>query len=510
MRLQKAVLVGAAFFLGGSLWTVRGFIFSSSRGADGCKLCLSILEKAFAREHMAFDPIYADIRFGCGLSPEIAPPESVDEMLHGLMGRDAMARRFPIDPFETFRARIAERVENRREVLAQSTSESDREAAIARQKALRKTAFQDGLHWLRQTMQRRIRTHTGFRERLVAFWGDHFTAYGKGQIINVGTGPYLEEAIRPYIAGRFEDLLIAAVTHPLMLHYLDQDKSVGPNSRVAQKKDGRGLNENLAREVLELHTLGVDGPYTQDDVRQLAEVFTGLDWTPFKGAVFRKRAVEPGAEVILGKRYGGAAGIEPVHEVLRDLARHPATARHIARKLAVHFVADRPDADLVAKIERRYLESGGDLVAIYEAMLRHPAAWDGVGNIKQPIAYVSSGLRALSLSEVAFAEWGPGRINRGLRQPLQRMGQPWERPLGPDGWIEDDRAWASPQGMAGRLQWALSLPEILKGDVPDPRDFVEAALGAVTPEAVRFAARAAETRREGVALVLMSPAFQRY
>lgn len=459
---------------------------------------------------MAFDPIRAEMRFGFGLSPEIAAPASVAQMLDGIVGADDMAAKFPIEPFEGLLERLLRRREVRKVIRSTSNSEAEREAAMEAQKVLFKTSYQDGLRWLRQDMQRRIRTRTGFRERLVAFWGDHFTAYGKGQILKVGTGPYIDEAIRPHIAGRFEDMLIAAVSHPLMLHFLDQDKSIGPESEIGRTRPERGLNENLAREVLELHTLGVGGPYTQKDVRQLAELLTGLAWTPDKGTVFRKRAAEPGGETVLGKTYGPKAGPEPLRAALRDLARHPATARHIATKLAVHFVSDRPDPALIEAMTARYSESAGDLWAVYEAMLVHPAAWQAApGNLKRPVEFMASALRALAIPEARLGTWKPGRINKQLRQPLMRMGQPWQRPLGPDGWAEEDEAWATPQGMAGRLQWALALSELMGGDLPDPRDFVEVALGPDVPETVRFAAKAAESRREGVALILMAPAFQR-
>ena len=461
---------------------------------------------------MEFDPTRAETRFGCGMSPVQAPPGSVDEMLDGVLGRDVMADRFPIPSFAAFGEQIALRRELRRAIKSDTNSAEARAAAVEDQKKLNRRTNREGLRWLRQAMQRRVQTGIGFRERLVAFWADHFTAYGKAPVIRVATGPFVEDAIRPHIAGRFEDILIAAVTHPLMLHFLDQDKSIGPNSAVAQKRAGRGLNENLAREVLELHSLGVDGPYTQDDVRQLAELLTGLNWTPQAGLVFRKRAAEPGAETVLGKRYGGrgSPGLEPIHAVLRDLARHPATARHISSKLAVHFVADRPPEALIRVMTARYQETDGDLVAVYEVMLRHPDAWSAVlGNIKRPIDFVATSLRALAVPPARLEAWSPKEINRFLRYPLERMGQPWERPLGPDGWTEEDSAWATPQGMAGRLQWALGLPELLQQDLPDPRSFVEAALGPEAPERVRFAARAAETRREGIALVLMAPAFQR-
>lgn len=332
-------------------------------------------------------------------------------------------------------------------------------------------------------------------------------------ILKWGTGPYIETAIRPHISGRFEDILIAAVTHPLMLHFLDQDKSIGPNSLVGQKKGGSaGLNENLAREILELHTLGVTGPYGQDDVRQLAEALTGLRWRNESGMRYTPRRAEPGAEVILGKWYGSQQGtLDDIFAILGDLARHPATARHISQKLAVHFVSDTPAPSLVAKMERAYLDTKGELMAVYHAMLNHPDAWRSEGgNAKQPVAFMGSALRALALNHKDAADWNAKFVGNKLLIPLQTMGQSWQDPSGPDGWAEEDAQWITPQGMAARLQWSLRLPEVLGRDIPDPREFVVAALGPDAPERVKFAAQAAESRREGVALVLMSPAFQRH
>lgn len=456
-----------------------------------------------------FDPVMAEMRFGYGLSPRIAAPESLNQMLTGLKGRDAMAERFPIERFETFGPRVAERVRLRR--IVKGRDPGDPVAAQKELRAFRAQARRDSIVWMRQAMLRRVRTSSGFRERLVAFWADHFTAMGKAPVIDAATGSYVEEAIRPKVAGRFEDLLISASIHPLMLHFLDQDASIGPNSRRAQRKGGaRGLNENLAREILELHTLGVDGPYSQDDVRQLAELLTGLGWAPKKGPVFRVNVVEPGAETVLGQSYGPEGGVEAIHAVLRDLARHPATAQHIAWKLAMHFVSDSPDPEMVDMMKAAYLDTGGDLNAVYKVLLSHPSAWAGdAGNVKRPIAFVSSTLRALDLPVRKAEAWKSGQVVRHIYRPLLLMGQRWERPAGPDGWAEEDEAWITPQGMAARMQWALGLPEMMGKRMPDPRDFVTAALGPNPPQRVVFAAEAAENRREGVALVLMSPAFQK-
>mgnify|MGYP001796491866 FL=1 len=234
----------------------------------------------------AFDPQLAEIRFGYGLSPQVAAPGGIDAMIAGLQGPDTMADAFPVEPFDTFRLRMIE-VAKAAEQRRKNRGTPKAEAAKKRRNELNAAARKDGLRWAGHVMLRRVWSPTAFRERLVAFWADHFTAHGKRGVIRRATSPYIQEAIRPHIAGRFDDMLQAAVAHPVMLEYLDQSRSMGPGSKRAGKKN-RGLNENLAREVLELHTLGVGGPYTQQDVRQLAELFTGLSFTPQDGFTFRK------------------------------------------------------------------------------------------------------------------------------------------------------------------------------------------------------------------------------
>ncbi len=455
-----------------------------------------------------FDPLLADIRFGCGRSPRIAAPQSVRELLDGLLEPDSVGRAIPIQRFEDFSTRVAEsyalgRIRNHQKGTAEA------EEALEGIRALNMEARRDQRRWLALHTARRVNATVPFRERLESFWADHFTVMGKAGPMRLATSPFVESAIRPHLAGRFEDLLIAAATHPLMLHYLDQHAAAGPNSPQAQRFPGKkGLNENLARELLELHTLGVDGPYTQVDVRELAELLTGLAFTPEEGTVFRRPLAEPGAETVLGVRYGGdrPALIDDIHAALRDLARHPVTARHIARKLAVHFVADLPDDALVDAMQTAWIESGGDLHWVYEAMLRHPAAWDPApANAKPPFDFIASACRALDVPQAAL-EHGTGAR---LFEPMRLMGQFWQEPGGPDGLPEADDAWITPQGMAARVQWAFSMPQALLRALPDPRDFVGTALGARATKEVRFAAGAAETRAVGIGVVLAAPGFQR-
>ncbi len=461
---------------------------------------------------MSFSPELAEIRFGCGLSPVLAPVRSPQAMLDGLTGADTMVRQFPIEPFSEFRDRMVAAKANRKDM--RKTRGTD-EAKIYRKRrnVLNRIARQDMARWYGRTMLRWTNTEQGFRERLAAFWGDHFTTIGKMGLLRRATSPYIEEAIRPHIGGSFADLLVASTTHPLMLHFLDQEKSVGPNSNYAMRKRRKkaGLNENLAREVLELHTLGVDGPYTQDDVRQLAELFTGLTSQAEVGFKFRKDYAEPGSETVLGRSYGGdKAQLKPVIDALRDVAVHPATAQHIAWKLAVHFVSDVPDAGLVDHVAARFQETGGDLMAVYAALLEHPAAWDEMlHNVKPPADFIGSSLRALSISSESIEALNEKAMNTNLKTPMTLMGQTWQKPGGPDGWPEEDVAWITPQGVSARLRWAMSVPQILRPDLPDPRQFVLDALGVQATESVQFVAASAESRADAIGLVLASPAFQR-
>lgn len=459
-----------------------------------------------------FDPSLAEIRFGYGLSPSVAAPRDIEQILTGLTAPDDMATQFPSEPFSDFRDRM---------VLAQAAITERRRARGTEQaKQARKNrnlinadARRAWLGWVGQTLLRRTYSQTAFRERLVAFWADHFTATGKRGVIRRGTTPYVDEAIRPFIATRFGDLLQASVMHPVMLDYLDQTRSIGPNSDLAARKANtktHGLNENLAREVLELHTLGVDGPYTQADVTQLAELFTGMTFQAENGYKFRKDFVEPGAETVLGETYPDASNDKPVRAVLDDLATHPATARHIAWKLAVHFTTDDPDGALVDALEASYLATGGALVPLYETLLNHPSAWQPeLANFKPPIDFMSSSFRALAPPADVIAGIKPQMMVRHITEPLITMGQPWEKPIGPDGWSEEDTDWITPQGLATRVTWAMSVPDAMMGALPDPREFVDTALGPYANDAVRFAAGAAESKAEAIGLVLMSPAFQR-
>lgn len=457
---------------------------------------------------MPFDPTLAAIRFGTGLSPRHAPPRDAGAMLAALVGPDATAQAHPIAPFATAEPSLPafRNLSRARRAALGTPQEAEAEAAF---QDIRLRARDQRIVHFHATLARGMTAPDGFRERLALFWADHFTVRARNAFGGHLVAPYVEEAIRPHLTGRFADMLRAVVTHPMMLDYLDQSQSMGPNSPSGQRQ-GRGLNENLARELLELHTLGVDGPYAQDDVRELAALLTGLMHDPDTGFDYRPRMAEPGAETVMGVTYSDSAELATVHAVLDDLAAHPATGAHLARKIAVHFVADDPDPSLVMALRDRYAATGGDLMAVYAALLDHPAAWaPELRKVKPPFGYMQSALRALDVPVARIVALDLQGSRRYLSGPLTVMGQSWEEPAGPDGWPEEAAAWVTPQGMAGRIGWAMDVPADLLDTLPDPRDFVTTALGAQAPEPVLFAARAAESLADGIGVILSSAAFNR-
>lgn len=447
----------------------------------------------------------AAIRFGTGLRPGMAAV-APEELLAGLTASDSLQARFPQDSYAT---RVAFGQEVTRLNRARRESDAANEAFLAARRQLRA----DILRQLAITLARGTAAEAGaaLRERLVWFWADHFTTVGGRSFMRGAIAAYVEDAIRPHVAGRFGDMLEAAILHPVMVLYLDQERSYGPNS-VTGLRRGASLNENLARELLELHTLGVNGGYTQTDVRQMAELLTGLGVERGGGLAFRPGNAEPGAEQILGQNFGGApvAELSEIRTALRALALRPETARHISGKLADHFLSDTPDRGLIDALAATWMDSGGDLARVMGTMLAQPAAWADVpGRVKRPLHYIVSGLRALGVAPDRIAEAPTNAVNRIAALPMSAMGQTWQGASGPDGYFDDDREWIRPQSLAARIGWAMVAPAELRPRLPDPRAFVQAALSdAAPPDLVRAASRA-ETRAEGIGIVLASPEFQR-
>ncbi len=365
-------------------------------------------------------------------------------------------------------------------------------------------------------------TDAAFRERWALFWFNHFTVSAVKLETAVVVGPFEREAIRPLVFDRFETLLVASTQHPAMLTYLDQAQSVGPDSPaaglgragVAALKPLKGLNENLAREIMELHTLGVGSGYTQADVTEFARALTG--WSivganadRFGGAgmgkepgtfVFRPGFHEPGARTILGKTYPDG-GEEQARAVLKDLARHPATARHIAGKLARHFVADDPPPALVARLERSFNASGGRLDVVARTLIDSPEAWSPAQDkFKTPYEFIVSAYRAADL---------PPRTLKDVAPTLTNLGQkPFSAPS-PKGWAEDSGDWAAPDAIVKRMSWSEAFAQQTAPLMGDPMQLAQAALGARLSPPVATAISRAESRPEAFSILLMSPEFQR-
>jgi uncharacterized protein (DUF1800 family) len=344
-------------------------------------------------------------------------------------------------------------------------------------------------------------TEIGFVERLVWFWSNHFCV--SSNKIRSMSGAYEREAIRPNVLGRFTDLLLAAEGHPAMLFYLDQTVSMGANSTAGINRT-RGLNENLAREILELHTLGVQTGYTQDDVISFANVLTG--WTlvppgdnPEHGGefTFNPRLHEPGAQKVLGKSYEDET-VEQGRAVLRDLATNPATATHVATKLARHFITDAPPPTLVESMAKTFLATGGDLKEVARTMVSASEAWTGPpAKLKRPSEWVVGMVRATGLTQA-----DPARFTDG--QAL--LGEPLWRPPSPKGFPDDEASWID--GMGRRLDVANNFAERLSGRV-DPQDVIETVLGSSVSSEVKQAVGRAESRQQALVLLFMSAEFQR-
>jgi uncharacterized protein (DUF1800 family) len=354
---------------------------------------------------------------------------------------------------------------------------------------------------LRKQLQARI----GFVERLVAFWSNHFAvSVAKSNELRVAAGPFEREAIRPNALGKFAALLRAAESHPAMILYLDNQNSIGPDAAPG-RFTGRGLNENLAREILELHTLGVGSGYMQADVTELARILTG--WSVagpeseagVPGAfLFKPNWHEPGARKLLGKTYA-ENGVDQGHAVLDDLARHPATARHIATKLARHFIADNPPADLVETLTRKFVDSDGDLAVVASALVSDDRAWTAKPTkIRTPLEFV--------LAAARVAGFQPKDANFYL-QGLNLLGMPLWQPGGPNGYSDMSDTWASAEGMKARLDLASSMGQRMR--TADPLGTLNAGLDETASTDTRQAIARAESREQALALLLMAPEFQR-
>ena len=364
-----------------------------------------------------------------------------------------------------------------------------------------------------------LTTDTPFIERLVWFWSNHF-AVSADKLPMIGLSGTLEfEAVRPHVMGRFADMLLAVEQHPAMLIYLDQAVSVGPNSPLGARIASRGvrkvgLNENLAREILELHTLGVRSGYSQADVTEFARAMTG--WTvagigqgPGARAagtdgipgdfVFAAAIHEPGDRTIMGKRYP-AGGVEQARAVLTNVAVAPATAQHIATKLARHFAGDTPPPAMVARLQRAFLTSGGDLPTLYRVLIDSPEAWvEAPPKFKTPWEWTVSTYRALGAKDVQPA------VIVGL---LNQLGQPTWKPGQPVGYDDIVGSWAGPDAVLRRVEAAERFASRAPASI-DARTLAPKLFPAALSPATTVALQRAESPAQALALLLVAPEMMR-
>ncbi len=372
-------------------------------------------------------------------------------------------------------------------------------------------AAQDGNRELRRSVveaeldsrfDHAVKTDAAFLERLVMFWSNHFTVEAGGSYqTRITVGNFEREAIRPHVLGRFEDMVAAATTHPAMLVYLDTVRSVGPNSPRGRRSDVTSANENLARELMELHTLGAGGGYTQDDVVELAKAMTGWfgGFHPSgNGLIYEKRVHEPGFRTVLGKTYP-ANGQRQLLEILPDLARHPSTAKHIAGKFARHFVADGVPDSLVDHLAATFTETGGDLRAMTLALIESDVAWDG-----DPMKTVPPYDFMVSVSRATGADVPFNFVRRSARDLAQEV---WSPPS-PAGWPDEDTAFLGGDALLERVDYAQQVAR--RFSKAGRADILATELfGDALDPFIKEAVDRAEDQEQGLVLLLMSPPFHR-
>ena len=362
-------------------------------------------------------------------------------------------------------------------------------------------------------------TDRPFAERLVHFWCNHFAISADKGVVFGLAGTLENEAIRPHVGGRFVELLTAVEQHPAMIAFLDNQFSVGKDSdaaRIAARRNAAadtprrefGINENLAREILELHTLGVNGGYSQADVTSFAQIITGWSIGGGKGRLaggvpgrfyFRENLHEPGAKTVLGKTYY-EQGQRQGEAVLDDLARNPATAHFIASKLVRHFIADDPPLAAVERVTRAFLKTGGYLPEVYAALIASPEGWDAdARKFKTPEDFVFSTLRSLNVS--------PNQPEEVVRT-FDLLGQRQYTPGSPAGWPDTSKSWDGSDALMHRVLWASRVAAKYEQGV-DPVDLAASSLGAYARPETLTALRRATSSSQGLALLLMSPEFQR-
>lgn len=454
------------------------------------------------------EAVIAVNRFGLGAGPDEAMPADARDHLLAQFAR-----------YEAAPAALAQQPRSGEVVAAylryQAARREARQAGSRQDEAPRDTRRELHVAAVGARINAALATPAPFVERLVHFWSNHFAvSIDKGLLVGLA-GPFEFEAIRPYVLGNFRELLLAVERHPAMLLYLDQAQSVGPASPLAVATQQRGstrrmgLNENLAREILELHTLGVRSGYGQQDVIELARAMTGWtvagigraarDTESGQLTLFAARLHEPGIRTLLGKRYVQPDEMQSA-AMLADLAVHPATARHVAGKLVRHFIADDAPASAVRRCEKAFLRSGGDLPTVYRALIGSSEAWSPAARkFKTPWDWQLSALRALGLRAVT--------ARQGSSLATQ-LGQPVWRPGQPAGWDDTTGSWAGPDAILRRVEAAQRLARGTAAGL-DARTLAERFFAGTLSQTTRRVLAGAESPAQALALLLVAPEFMR-
>lgn len=324
----------------------------------------------------------------------------------------------------------------------------------------RKAYHENMRHALEQSVQARLLRATEsprqLEEVMVEFWYNHFNVFSGKGIVRLLAGAYEQEAIRPHTLGRFRDLVGATARHPAMLFYLDNWQNTAPNSPGARGK-AKGLNENYARELMELHTLGVDGGYTQKDVIALAKILTGWTFRRAEGAgvgqdgfYFDAKRHDFSDKVLMGHVIKGS-GIAEGEQAFDILAKSPATARHLSYQLAQYFVTDQPPKSLVNRLSQTFLSTDGNIKVVLNTLFHSSEFWDSRiygAKFKTPYQYAVSAVRATGTEVTNF---------QPISSVLQQLGMPLYGCLTPDGYQNTEAAWLNPDAMTRRISFATAL-----------------------------------------------------
>lgn len=494
---------GASGDLAGSASDPRGFVKADLARPNNTRLEMPALQPTPALAQAVF-AYQAEVKAAREAAKANPPAEmSASEKPAAMEAPDARSETKSMDnqPMEKLAEKLAEKPQEK--MAANAPMQAGEAAAPAKPlNVIQKTFRAEAL----ARLQRALMANCGFTERLVAFWSNHFCiSAAKGELARIWAGAFEREAIRPHVLGHFSEMLMAVEQHPAMLFFLDNQQSLGPDSRAGQNRK-RGLNENLAREIMELHTLGVGSGYTQEDVTSLARIITGWTFAGRQGKlgapgtfVFNANAHQPGPQVLLGKTYEDS-GLSQGEAALADIARHPSTAKFIATKFARHFVSDEPPPALVARLQETFRKTDGDLLALATTLVDSDEAWHApLTKIRSPYEYLVAAGRLLGQIPD-----DPSRYLGGLNL----LGQPLWTPSGPNGFPDTNAAWAAPEGMKLRLDIAAQVASRL-GDNVDPRDLLELVAADASSQETRRTIERAESRQQALALLLMSPEFQR-